>query len=106
MPLLLHSLGPQKHSRLTQVHSPTPTHPLTHLPTHPTLQVRGVSHEPVQERERPKSMLAAKSFNATSDLAALHGWFRVLAQVRWCSEGLRQRVDPWQAVAAAAAGEV
>ncbi|KAI7843160.1 hypothetical protein COHA_003144 [Chlorella ohadii] len=42
--------------------------------------VRGVSHEAVQEKERPKSMLAAKSFNPTSDLAALEGWFKVLAQ--------------------------
>ncbi|KAL4430354.1 hypothetical protein ABPG77_002160 [Micractinium sp. CCAP 211/92] len=42
--------------------------------------VRGVSHEPVQERERPKSMLAAKSFSPTSDLAALQGWFAILAQ--------------------------
>lgn len=48
----------------------------------PAWQVRGVSHEPVQERERPKSMLAAKSFSPTSDLKALHGWFAILAQAR------------------------
>eukprot|EP00887_Chlorella_sp_A99_P005175 scaffold1.g5175.t1 len=41
--------------------------------------VRGVSHEAVVEKERPKSMLAAKSFNATTDLAALRGWLQILA---------------------------
>ncbi|GAB4815874.1 hypothetical protein N2152v2_002920 [Parachlorella kessleri] len=42
--------------------------------------VRGVSHEAVEERERPKSMLAAKTINPTSDLAALQRWFQVLAE--------------------------
>jgi hypothetical protein len=46
----------------------------------PSAQVRGVSAEAVQERERPKSFMAAKSFNPTSDWGALHGWMRVLAQ--------------------------
>jgi hypothetical protein len=61
------------------------------------MQVRGISHEPVQERERPKSMLAAKSFNATSDLSALQGWFRVLAQVRCeCQLGVRRELGRQQ----------
>ena len=59
---------------------PPPTPPHTLLLPSPVLllllQVRGVSHEGVTERERPKSMLAAKSFNPTSDLAAIEGWFR------------------------------
>lgn len=50
----------------------------------PVVQVRGESQEPVQERERPKSMLAAKSFEPTRDMAALEGWMRVLAQVGGC----------------------
>jgi DNA polymerase eta len=40
--------------------------------------VRGYSPDAVEERKRPRSMLAAKSFEATSDLAALERWARVL----------------------------
>jgi DNA polymerase eta len=41
--------------------------------------IRGYSPDAVEERERPRSMLAAKSFEATSDLAVLERWARVLA---------------------------
>lgn len=41
--------------------------------------VRGESSDPVEERERPKSMLAAKSFTSTSDHAALQRWIGILA---------------------------
>ena len=41
--------------------------------------VNGRSNDPVEEKERPKSMLAAKSFSATSDQTALRRWFHVLA---------------------------
>ncbi|KAK9829326.1 hypothetical protein WJX72_005200 [[Myrmecia] bisecta] len=41
--------------------------------------VRGESNEPVQVKEKPKSMLAAKSFEPTSDLAILTRWLRILA---------------------------
>lgn len=41
--------------------------------------VGGRNNDPVEEKERPKSMLAAKSFSATSDYAALRRWFGVLS---------------------------
>ncbi|KAK9864470.1 hypothetical protein WJX84_003099 [Apatococcus fuscideae] len=43
--------------------------------------VNGISDEPVQVKEKVKSMLAAKSFDAaTSDVAAIKRWFRVLGE--------------------------
>ncbi len=54
-----------------------------------------MSHEPVQERERPKSMLAAKSFSPTSDLAALQGWFAILAQASNSLPGLNAAAKPF-----------
>ncbi|KAL0033669.1 hypothetical protein WJX79_011083 [Trebouxia sp. C0005] len=42
--------------------------------------VQGNSDEPVQVKERPKSMLAAKSFEPTSDMAALERWVTILAE--------------------------
>ena len=64
----------------------------------PARQVRGVSHEAVQERERPKSMLAAKSFNPTYDLEAIRKWCGILAQAsqqggcgRWAKLSACQR---------------
>lgn len=42
--------------------------------------VQGISNEPVEEIEKPKSMLAAKSFDATSDLRALRQWVDILAR--------------------------
>lgn len=41
---------------------------------------RGISDEPVVGKSVPKSMLAAKSFTATSDWAELQRWVRVLAE--------------------------
>ena len=41
--------------------------------------VRGINNDPVEEKERPKSMLAAKSFTATSDVSVLQRWFGILA---------------------------
>jgi nucleotidyltransferase/DNA polymerase involved in DNA repair len=41
--------------------------------------VRGVSTAPVVEKERPKSMLAAKSFNSTSSLQQLKQWIGILS---------------------------
>jgi len=35
---------------------------------------------PLQEKELPKSMLAAKSFTATSDWRALQRWLTILAE--------------------------
>ena len=34
----------------------------------------------LQVKERPKSMLAAKSFEATSDMAAVERWVTILAE--------------------------
>ncbi|CAL8471021.1 g10563 [Coccomyxa elongata] len=42
--------------------------------------VRGYSDEPVQVKELAKSMLAAKSFNATSSPAELDRWMGILAE--------------------------
>ncbi|BDA45382.1 DNA polymerase eta at N-terminal half [Coccomyxa sp. Obi] len=42
--------------------------------------VRGYSDEPVQVKELAKSMLAAKSFNATSSPAELDRWIGILAE--------------------------
>ncbi|DBB00910.1 hypothetical protein WJX77_007765 [Trebouxia sp. C0004] len=42
--------------------------------------VQGNSDEPVQVKERPKSMLAAKSFEPSSDMAALERWATILAE--------------------------
>ncbi|KAL0047265.1 hypothetical protein WJX82_011225 [Trebouxia sp. C0006] len=42
--------------------------------------VQGNSDEPVQVKERPKSMLAAKSFEPSSDMAALERWVTILAE--------------------------
>jgi hypothetical protein len=58
-----------------------------------------VSAEAVQERERPKSFMAAKSFNPTSDWGALHGWMRVLAQVGRPAGEPPPRVHPRPAAA-------
>lgn len=41
--------------------------------------VRGLSEDPVEEKERPKSLLAAKSFEPTSDLDSLYRWLSILA---------------------------
>jgi DNA polymerase eta len=41
--------------------------------------VHGRNNDPVEEKEKPKSMLAAKSFTATSDTAALQRWIGILA---------------------------
>lgn len=41
--------------------------------------VHGRNNDPVEEKERPKSMLAAKSFNATSDTAVIQRWIAILA---------------------------
>lgn len=41
--------------------------------------VRGVSTDPVVEKERPKSMLAAKSFDSTSSLQQLKQWIDILS---------------------------
>jgi len=41
--------------------------------------VHGRNNDPVEEKERPKSMLAAKSFNATSDTAIIQRWIAILA---------------------------
>lgn len=42
-------------------------------------QVRGRNDDPVEEKERPKSMLAAKSFTSTSDHATIRRWLGILA---------------------------
>lgn len=41
--------------------------------------VRGISDDAVQEKELPKSMLAAKSFQAISDWGAIRKWLAILA---------------------------
>jgi len=41
--------------------------------------VSGNDSEPVREKKKPKSMLAAKSFQPTRDLDAIKGWFVILA---------------------------
>eukprot|EP00890_Picochlorum_soloecismus_P005649 jgi/Picsp_1/6085/NSC_03439-R1_sister chromatid cohesion protein len=41
--------------------------------------VNGNDSEPVREKKKPKSMLAAKSFQPTRDLDAIEGWFAILA---------------------------
>ena len=41
---------------------------------------RGISDEPVVSKDVPKSMLAAKSFDATSDWTELEHWLRVLCE--------------------------
>ena len=41
---------------------------------------RGISDEPVVGKSVPKSMLAAKSFTATTDWLELQRWVRVLAE--------------------------
>ncbi|CAG9463583.1 unnamed protein product [Pedinophyceae sp. YPF-701] len=42
--------------------------------------VRGETDDPVKEKERPKSMLAAKSFTSTSDAGELRRWMGVLVR--------------------------
>jgi hypothetical protein len=41
--------------------------------------VKGESDDPVEEKEKPKSLLAAKSFEATSDVSVLQRWLGILA---------------------------
>ncbi len=41
--------------------------------------VHGRNHDLVEEKEKPKSMLAAKSFPATSDASAIQRWIGILA---------------------------
>eukprot|EP00884_Botryococcus_braunii_P006782 jgi/Botrbrau1/16104/Bobra.7_2s0069.1 len=42
--------------------------------------VNGLSNDPVQARERPKSLLVAKSFEQTSKRETVHKWMGVLAE--------------------------
>ncbi|KAL4548520.1 hypothetical protein Ndes2526B_g01087 [Nannochloris sp. 'desiccata'] len=41
--------------------------------------VHGWNNDPVEEKEKPRSMLAAKSFNPTSDTASIQRWIAILA---------------------------
>ena len=43
-----------------------------------SLAVRGKNNDPVQEKEKPKSLLAAKSFESTSDFSILYKWMSIL----------------------------
>lgn len=42
--------------------------------------IRGIQEDKVQEKQIPKSMLAAKSFETTQDLAVIRKWLGILAE--------------------------